>query len=381
MTAAVAPLADDLVAARAARNGWAPDSGPPATRSTWAPIDLADLVDGAELDDPPELLARTDGICLLYPGRLHSVSGEPESCKGWIALHTAAEVLATGGGVVYIDFEDGPGPIVSRLRALGISHEVIVERFSYLRPNELLDERGWLHVAPLLARAPRLVVIDGITQALSLQGLDLRDNTDVARWLAIPRRLAQTDAALLLLDHVVKDKEARGRFSIGAQYKLAGVDVAYTLEVLEPFGRGREGLVKVWVAKDRPGHVRQHGERQHGGRDLIADMRLVSEDEGGVTIDLKPPLDPAEFRPTVLMERLSRAIEQSPGITKRDLRKVPGKTEFKDKALRLLIAEEFVALDRDGQAHLHRSIKPYRDGDDPGLSSPADGALLKESDG
>ena len=101
--------------------------------------------------------------------------------------------------------------------------------------------------------APYFAVIDGVTEALTIFGLDLNDNADSARWYQqLPRPIVRRGAAVLLIDHVTKDREGRGRFAIGAQHKLAGVDVAYGVEVVEPFGGGRDGLVKVTVAKDRP---------------------------------------------------------------------------------------------------------------------------------
>ena len=46
------------------------------------------------------------------------------------------------------------------------------------------------------------------------------------------RPIAAAGAAVVLIDHVAKDKEKRGRYAIGAQHKLAGVAVAYGIEVL-----------------------------------------------------------------------------------------------------------------------------------------------------
>ena len=61
----------------------------------------------------------------------------------------------------------------------------------------------------------------------------------------------------MLIDHVTKNSDSRGRFAIGAQAKLAGLDgAAYTIEVRKPLGRGMEGALSVRVAKDRPGAVR-----------------------------------------------------------------------------------------------------------------------------
>ena len=153
---------------------------------------------------------------------------------------------------------------------------------------------------------------------------NLRDNTEVAKWLdLLPHRLQRRGIPVLQLDHVTTDREARGRFAIGAQHKLAGVDVVYSLKVKEPFGRGMEGQIQVRVENVGPGHV-----RSHTVDGWIADVRLLSDDEGAVTISLEPPAEPESFRPTFLMERLSEPIEAEPGIGKADLRRaVRGKND------------------------------------------------------
>ena len=216
-----------------------------------------------------------------------------------------------------------------------------------------------------VAKPPRAMalVFQDYSRSL-LPWLDLLDNVDVARWLArFPRPLAEAGAAVLQIDHVGRDREARGRFAIGAQHKLAGVDVAYALDVLEPFGRGRDGKVKVTVAKDRPGHVRQIA----GEGAKVAEIRLASHPEGAVSIEVVPPsgeTDVVAFRPTALMERVSRAIEDAPGLSKNAIRStVAGKSDYKDLALELLVSESYAEARRDGQAHHHFSLRPFRTGD------------------
>ncbi len=329
-------------------------------RSSWAPMDLGPVLAGANPVRGPALLARSDGECLLYRERLHSVSSEPESGKGWLTLYAAAEQLAAGEDVLLVDFEDGPAAIVERLRALGVEDGAIAERFHYARPEEPLDERGWAEMAGALDRRPSLIVLDGVTEALALHGLDLRDNSEVAEWLQIPRRLGRTGAAVVLIDHVVKDRETRGRWAIGAQHKLAGVDVAYTLKVREPFARGRDGLVQLHVKKDRPGYVRGLAEGEH-----LADLRLRSTGEE-VRIVLDPPEDGEGFRPTLLMERICEAVAFEPGLSKSDVRRaVNGKHDAKDLALRLLVAEGYMRVEREGQAQRHYVEQLYTAADDP----------------
>ncbi len=332
----------------------------PEPDTSWRPVDLGPVLTGDVTEPAPEILERADGAtALLYPGRSHQASAEPEACKGWLATKACAELVKAGRRALYIDFEDTAASIVARLRALGCDAVQIANHFTYLRPHEPLTAgSGQADLDAALALKPELVVIDGVTEALTIHGLDLADNADIARWLdLLPRRAMRSGAAVLLIDHVVKDKESRGRYGIGAQHKLAGVDVAYTLEVVEPFGRGRDGLVRVLVKKDRPGHVRQHADAQ--GR--IADMRLRSDaDTGSVSVELDAPEGSGEFRPTVLMGRLWRAIDDEPGIGVKALRAaVKGNNEAKAQGLRLLLEEDYVRVEVDGQARRHHTLKPF----------------------
>jgi hypothetical protein len=117
------------------------------------------------------------------------------------------------------------------------------------------------------------------------------------------------------------------------------------------------------VTKDRPGHVREHA----GDQDRVADMRLSSDPEtGAVTIALNPPEagDAAPWRPTHLMERISQAVELQPGMSKREIRDLKGKSDALDQALRILISEGFIESQQDGRSVRHTSVCPYREGDD-----------------
>jgi hypothetical protein len=255
------------------------------TETSWVPVDLASAIEGDEQPEP-SILGRSDGPCLLYAGKIHEVAAEPESGKGWLALSASVRILDEGGVVVYIDFESSAPEIVERLLALGVDETSVLERFLYLAPADPLTPTSRRALEATFERDPALVVVDGVTEAMTLHGLDLNDSVEIARWLdLLARPAARAGAAVLLVDHVVKDKEARGRYSIGGQHKLAGIDVAYSLEVVEPFARERTGLVTVKVRKDRPGFVRTYADG-----DLIARMRLTSDPEtGDVEVVLDPP--------------------------------------------------------------------------------------------
>lgn len=334
--------------------------------NSWAPIDLAGIVAGVqagELVGPiPSLMCRTDGVALAYPGEVHSLAGEPESGKGWLALSETARLLTAGENVLYLDFEDAPASIVTRLLGLGAPAAAIVARFSYVRPEDPLNAETFREL--LDVRPYALAVLDGLSEAYALLGLDLSDNTDVARFLTtLPRPIAATGAAVVQIDHVPKAKDARGRYALGGQHKLAGVAVAYTTEVITAPSRQGEGMIKVRVEKDRHGHVRGHAV---GG--VVALMHVCPVDDGElVEVRLEPPAAPStdddgNFRPTVLMERVSRYLDANPGVSMNTIREgVSGKSTYLDQAVRQLVAEEYVEQRREGQAKLHFNVRGYSD--------------------
>lgn len=162
--------------------------------STWAPVDLEPIIAGVQagtiVGPVPQLLARTDGVCLLYPGETHSLAGEPESCKGWIALGAVTQTITAAAGVLYLDFEDSPASIVTRLLALGATPQAIGQHFVYVRPTEEFSAPALC--ALLDARPYALAVIDGVSEAYSLLGLDIASTPDAVSFFgALPRPIAE----------------------------------------------------------------------------------------------------------------------------------------------------------------------------------------------
>jgi hypothetical protein len=347
------------------------------TTTTWMPLDLAPIVAGiqaGEIVGPvPELMARTDGIRLLYPGEVHSLAGEPESGKGWITLAAVAHPIASGADVLYLDFEDAPASIIGRLLALGAAPEAILEHFTYVRPT---DPFAADHFHALIgSRAYVIGVIDGVSEAYALLGLDPSDNLDVARFLAtIPRPIAEHGAAVLELDHVPKSKDARGRYALGAQHKLAGIAVAYSTDIIKPPSRTDAGLIKLRIEKDRHGHVRGHAQ---GG--VIALVHITPADDGQrVTVTLEPPdraeNEAGEFRPTLLMSRVSEYVNDEPGASRNTIqRSVSGRGEWIDKALHLLISEGYIDRRKEGQTYAHYSLRDFTPQPGPTESQPSPG--------
>jgi len=350
-------LVDEILTAARAQAG---GHDRPGRAGDWQPLDLAPILDGGHVDPAPALLYRVDGAGLIYPGKVHSFAGESESLKSWALLVAAVAEINAGRVVAWLDFEDSAPSVVGRLLALGASREAILSCFRYHRPSEPLGTARGAILADLLADRPTLAVIDGVTEAMSLLGLDPSSNADVATFLtALVRPLAGAGAAVATIDHVTKSREGRGRYAIGAQHKLSGLDgAAYTLELAAPFGHGRHGIARMYVQKDRPGRVREHCPGQ-----LAGELHLRSQPDGSVLAEITAPVsqDEMPFRPTVLMSRVSRLLEASPaGLSGRAIGDaVAGKTAGVRLATQVLVSEGYVAVETVGQARLHRSIRPF----------------------
>lgn len=237
-----------------------PDRGP------WAAVDLGATLDGllAGTHEPlrPSLLSLEGAGALLYPGRVHGFMGESGSGKSFAAQAATARTLEDGGVVIYIDLEDGPEGMLSRLLALGASPGAIRSRFTYLRPDAAFDDASRESVLSLVATiVPTLVVIDSVGEAMALEGLKQNDDDAVALWMRrFPRSIAALGPAVLLIDHVVKAEDSRGLWAIGSQRKRAAIDgAAYLIEVRErdAFSASRSGRARIVCAKDRHGTYRR----------------------------------------------------------------------------------------------------------------------------
>lgn len=338
-----------------------PTSGP---TSTWLPLSLEDVLKGGEIDPPPSLLARTDGHHLLYAGAVHTISGEPGSGKTFLALEAARQELAVGNHVTMIDFEDRASRVVGRLLALGSTTTQIRDQFHYIRPHSPIDPTTSAQLVALV-RGSSLVILDGVTEAMTLHGYDLHSNADIASFYhLLPRTLADAGPAVAMIDHVVKDGEKQGRWAIGGQHKLAGIDgVAYLVKAIDEFGRGKLGHARITVSKDRPGYV----EEIALGRN-VAELWLDAREDNYVKAELKAPesiLDDAtgQLRPTHLMERVSRYIEITPGCLARTITEANlGRKQYVRTALANLVREGYVEVSTGARrAQFHHSARPYRE--------------------
>lgn len=260
----------------------------PGRASSWEPVNLGPILRGEAPEDPPTVWRRSDGVALLYAGKVNAINAETESGKTWMALHACAQQMHLGEHVYFVDFEDSAGSVVSRLVSLRVPVDVVELCFHYIRPEEPLTDVAMEKLSAALAEhQPTLIVLDGVTEAMVLNGWSITSNDDAAKYMmGIVRPLQASGAAILQLDHVTKSSEDRGRWAIGAQHKLAGIDGAvYSARRTQDYGRGRRGSSSLSVAKDRPGHIRS-AVSDSGG---VGEFVLAPLVEGEVTAEVVAP--------------------------------------------------------------------------------------------
>lgn len=325
----------------------------PTGGNSWAPVDLADILDGSHVDPEPTVGERVDHVGLFYPGKCHTIASESEGGKTWLMLSAVMTEMEAGHHVVYLDFEDSAAGIVGRLLKLRANPAHLRERFHYIGPTEPLTTASHEALSELMGTyQPTLAVLDGVTEALTMHGLDPNANDDVAKFgRMLPRRLARLGAAVVSLDHVTKATDTRGRYAIGAIHKLNGLDgAAYVLENREPFGFGLTGRSSIQIAKDRPGKLRSQARRsKKDGMFWFGDL-VVSHDEIlGNTATIEPPTDlgTEDPRPTRLMGEVMGLFESeaygSAGFSKRAARSnIEGRNEAIDQAIDRLIFEGYI---------------------------------------
>lgn len=235
-----------------------------------------------------DFLRRDDGVWLLYRGKHHAIVGASESLKSWLAAIMVAAEITQEHHAIYVDFEDTLGTFVERLRALHCRPDEIEQYAHYLAPTVAPGGGGEAYLRAMVqALEPGLIVLDGVSEAYSILGIEINSATDAAKWQRFVKgtfRFAGSTATTVEIDHPGKDE---GRGAVGSQHKRAGIDGAqFTVIRRGPaFKPGGKGTSQIKVTKDRHGAVRAFAEG-----DRVADLILEASADGlDVTFSIAPP--------------------------------------------------------------------------------------------
>jgi hypothetical protein len=265
---------------------------------SWQRIDLS-ADEYAQPTEPPVTLG------LFYRGKRHALSGPPEAAKTLVALVAGLEHKRAGHGEFgIVDFEMGEHATRLLLSELGATDEEIAAVYYAVADGP----PGADDVAALVAAGVTFMVIDSAAGAYDASALDDNKRQDAERfartWI---EPLWKNGIATVLIDHVVKDTESRGKFAIGSERKLGTVDVHLGLEAITPLSRGTTGLFRITTHKDRPGHL---------PRPRAADLELASDPEThAISWTFRPAAEQAAesgdaWRPTVLMDRVLEYVDR-----------------------------------------------------------------------
>lgn len=318
--------------------------------SSWKPIALSDYYDGLFHEVKANILTRTDGKSLIYAGKVHSIYGESESGKSWVAQIATAEMLRADKKVIYIDFESDPQDIVKRLKALGVSRANLLQYFTYIRPETARSASDPHWEAILEPDCAQLVIIDGVTESLTMWGGETVDNDSITKWMRqFPRTVAnKSGAAVVLIDHITKNSETRGRFAIGGQAKLATIDgAAYIVEPIEVLSPGRVGSLTIRVTKDRIGDVRASaGMWRKSDRTQEAAVLTIDSTKAQMQYVIGAPTSEDELNERTEFKKLSEMAEfihNNAGCSRRELNEgIRGDKALISERLETLISRGYI---------------------------------------
>ena len=322
-----------------------------------------------------------------------AVGAEPlPTIPGFPYLHRGAGAVVvgpTGGGrsslVQACAYDAAPQAI--RVAYLGSE---VTEREFNARAADLVSRRGdnldddlraqlsrvrYLNLASTIARAWQdpehwtdeiaarfdVVAIDPLSTVASTLDLDFdKSNAEFVRFYdRLVQPLAEAGVAVVMLDNIGHAIDARSRAK-GASAKADRADLTFSCKL-------RAQPVGLILMAHKVRSVRapfRRGDTWTFDRDTQRIERGDGEHQDHQHHE-------ATFRPTVLMERVSRAIEADPGLTRRALRSaVKGKHDAKELALELLIAEGYVDQHSDEKWPTHFSTRAFRA---PSVSPDTDG--------
>lgn len=359
--------------------------------SSWRFEDLAQLASGIELPPTPTVFQREDGQGLFYRGAVNDLHGEPGCGKSMIAQIATAQELKNNRDVIYIDYEDSARNVVKRLLLLGVTGEQIISHLHYVRPSAKpssptsLD--GWRETLDY-ADTATLAIIDGVTSCLAYAGLDSNSGDDIAAWYnTMPRLISACGPAVVLIDHVVKSKDNRGRYAGGSMQKLALIDgISYSVDMTKPVGKGVRGTIVIKSGKDRISEIEEHCavSWSSNGSHLreAARIEINSTDPKLMRVTIaRPNMMPSDEttrqrgleRPTGLMEKISRIVENAPEEPNQteiiELLKDDGSSARKTTVLTAInrLLEGGWISNRSGRnnRNIYASVRPYRQMNDP----------------
>lgn len=328
-----------------------------------------DWLDGQPMDpaaEPPEALDTLPGFPFLHEGMAAVVVGPTGGGRSSLVIACAYDAARAGLRVAYLGSEITPAELNSRAADLADKRgdtidDTLRAQLASVRYLDLADvmlrakddERHWVGE---VAERFDVVIVDPLSAVASALGLDFdRSNQEYVQWYDhIVEPLRSTGTAVVLLENVGHSEDARARAK-GASAKNDKADLTFHCRIV------KEPEVGLLITAQKVRSVRAAFRRGDTWMFDEHHRRVVAQDQG----------ERRAFRPTVLMERISRALETEPGLTRNDIVRssdhVAGNKAGKVAALQVLIDEGYVRVTAgERNTTHHHNVRPYRQQEDDG---------------
>ncbi len=236
--------------------------------------ELDAIFDGTWKPPAATILQRPDAAGgLFYPASINLVFGEDAIGKTWVSLSAAQYVLARGGKVVHLDWDDNFPNNAYRLKLLGVRREEFARYRHKTSPADVRTASG-----AVLSEGAQLIIVDVVANAISAADLNEDKASDYLKWATDTAiAWARGGACVILNDHVTKGGGGGSDYARGSGAKRGGVDgVAYNVTAPEALLPGEGGRLRLRIQKDRHGSI---GARNEDVADLVysSDMCMTVE--------------------------------------------------------------------------------------------------------
>lgn len=245
-------------------------------------VDVAEIFAGKIRMPEPDILPFVAGGYLFYTGEFNLIFGDPESGKTWLCLAAVASTIHGGAGKgVVVDLDhNGAQSLLNRLEMLGATRDELSDRdvFRLAAPESATDLKAI--VRDLKDFQPDVVVLDSLGEVMPLFGANSNSADDfTVVHTEVIKPLARAGAAVLVVDHLPKNVEARKHGPTGTVAKTRTVGgVAVRVSAVNAFRPGVGGSATLELHKDRHGGVRRlvaGGDR----RPVIGTFTMTERDE------------------------------------------------------------------------------------------------------
>lgn len=350
--------------------------------------DLSWLIGGQPpVIPPPSVLERSDGTHLFYAGKVNGIFGDPECGKTWLAQAAGVEALNNGGTFAMIDVDhNGPDHTAARLLLLGarIDHLADPDRFRYYEPDEPEELRA--AVAEVTRLSPTVLIIDSLGEIFPMLGVNTNDGDEMTSAMRLvctaPAQArgphAPDGPCVITIDHLPKGQDARATgYAIGSIAKKRMIRGAYLrAEARTQPAPGTIGRITLRIEKDTAGELRKTSGGGYAGTFTLDSSQALGNGAYATTWSVAreeaPKNDDGSFRPTALMEQVSRYVEDNDQCSKAEIEKhVAGGAKYIRMAIDLLVSEGFIARIAGARnSHLHHSLAHYRQQEDTHVADP-----------